>query len=63
MVPNIAMNPYNSIQYQSFVYTLLNDQTFLFQIIQFSVIHVFALSLNEKKLVFDPQISYYHCKP
>ena len=39
----------NSIEHQSFVYTQLNDQTVLFQIIQFSTSHVFALSLNVKQ--------------
>ena len=36
----------NSIKYQSFVYTQLNDQTVLFQAIQFSISHLFPLSLN-----------------
>ena len=35
-----------TIKHQSFVYTQLNDQTVLFQTIQFSVSHLFALSLN-----------------
>ena len=30
---------YNSIKYQSFVYTQLNNQTVLLQIIQFSISH------------------------
>ena len=38
----------NSIKHQSFVYTQLNDQTVLFQIIQFSLSHLFALSLDVK---------------
>ena len=33
----------------SFVYTQLNDQTVPFQIIQFSISHLFALSLNAKQ--------------
>ena len=39
----------NSIKYQSFVYIQLNDQTILFQIIQFSINHLFAQSLNVKQ--------------
>ena len=35
-----------------FVYTQLNDETVLFQAIQFSISHLFALSLNVK--LFDP---------
>ena len=38
----------NSAKHQSFVYTQLNDQTVLFQTIQFSLSHLFALSLNVK---------------
>ena len=38
----------NSIKYQSFVYTQLNDQIVLFQTIQFSISHLFALGLNVK---------------
>ena len=40
----------NSIKHQSFVYKQLNDQTIVFQIIQFSLNHFFALSLNVKQL-------------
>ena len=36
----------NSIKHQSLVYTLLNDQTVLFQAIQFSISDLFALNLN-----------------
>ena len=36
----------NSIEHQLFVYTQLNDQTVLFQAIQFSTSHLFVL--------FDP---------
>ena len=36
-----------SIKHQSFVYKHLNDQTVLFQTIQFSISHLFALSLND----------------
>ena len=39
----------NSIKHQSFVYTQLNDQTILFQAIQFIICHLFALSLNVKQ--------------
>ena len=42
-----------TIQHQTFVYIQLNDQTFLFQTIQFSINHLFALSLN-MKILFDP---------
>ena len=38
----------NLIKYQSFVYTQLNYQTVLFQIIQFSKSNLFAHSLNVK---------------
>ena len=40
----------NSIKHQSFVYTRLNDQTVLFQTIQFSISHLFVLSLKVKQL-------------
>ncbi len=39
---------YNSFKHQSFVYTQLNDQTILFQTIQFIISHLLALSLNIK---------------
>ena len=39
----------DSIKHQSFVYTQLNDQTVLLQTIQFSISHLFALSLNSKE--------------
>ena len=39
----------NSIKYQSFVSTQLNDQTVQFLTIQFSISHLFALSLNVKQ--------------
>ena len=38
----------DSIKHQSFKYTQLNDQTVLFQIIQFNISHLFAFSLNVK---------------
>ena len=40
----------NSIKHQSFVYTQLKNQTVLFQTIQISIIHLFALSLNVKPI-------------
>ena len=43
MVPSIANN---SIKHQSFVYTQLNDQ---FLTIQFSISHLFTLTLNAKQ--------------
>ena len=39
----------NSSKYQLFVYTQLNNPTVLFQTIQFSISHLFALSLNVKE--------------
>ena len=39
----------NSIKHQSFVYTQLNDQTVLFQAIQFSISYLFALNLKVKQ--------------
>ena len=41
--------PNNSIKNQSFVYTQLNDETVLFLTIQFSISHLFTLSLNVKQ--------------
>ena len=38
MVPSIAINSNNSSKNQSFTYTQLNDQTVLFQAIQFSIL-------------------------
>ena len=52
----------NSIQHQTFVYIQLKDQTVLFQSIQFSISHLFALSLNVK-LVFKPYIGPYQVLP
>ena len=40
---------YNSIKPQSFVCIQLNDQTLVFQTIQFCISHLFALSLNDKQ--------------
>ena len=39
----------NSIRYQLFVYTHLNDQIVLFPTIQFSISHLFALILDVKQ--------------
>ena len=39
----------NSVKHQSFVYIHLNDQTVLFQTIQFSITHLLVLSLNVKQ--------------
>ena len=56
----------NSIKHQSFVYTHLNDQTLLFQIIQFSISHLFGHNLNVKQFYLthrsDP-IRCYHSWP
>ena len=46
MVKVLLCITHNSIKHQSFVITQLNDETVLFQIIQFSKSHFFALSLN-----------------
>ena len=45
----LLFNTNYSIKHQSFVYTQLNDQTILFQAIQFSIIHLFAPCLNVKQ--------------
>ena len=42
----------NSIKYQSFVYKQLSDETVLFLAIQFSISHLFTLSLNVKQFYF-----------
>ena len=49
MFLSIAMYHQHSIKHQSFVYTQLNNQTVLFRAIQFSISHLFALSLNVKQ--------------
>ena len=54
--------PYNSIKYQSFVYTQLNDQTVLFQTIQFSISHLFA-QFKYQTVLFDPLIGPYQVLP
>ena len=46
----------NSIKRQLFVYTQLNDQTVLFQAIQFSISYLFAFSLNVKQFYLTPWI-------
>ena len=43
----------NSFKHQSFVYTQLNDQIVLFLTIQFSISHLFALSLNAKQFYLN----------
>ena len=55
----LLFNTNNSIKHQSLAYTQLNDQTVLFLAIQFSISHLFALSLivevhslNVKQLYF-----------
>ena len=40
---------YVSLTIQSFIYTQLNDQTLLFQTIQISTSHMFALSINVRR--------------
>ena len=40
---------YNSIKYQSFVYTQLNNETVLFLTIQCGISHLFALILSVKQ--------------
>ena len=52
----------NSNKHQSFVYTQVNDQTVLLQTIQFSINHLFALSLNFKLfcLTYREDIRCYH---
>ena len=45
----LLFNTNNSSKYQSFVYTQFNDQTVLFQTIQFSISHLFAHSLIVKQ--------------
>ena len=49
----------NSIKHQSFVYTQLNNQTVLFQTIQFSMSFVCTQSICQSVL-FDPWIRRYH---
>ena len=48
MIPNIMFDE-TLIKYMSVVYTQFNDQTVLFIIIQFSISHLFALSLYVKQ--------------
>ena len=50
----------NSIK-QPFVYTQLNDQTVLFQTIQSSISHMFALSLNVKKFYLTNRLDPFRC--
>ena len=56
----------NSIKHQSFLYTHLNDQTFIFLTIQFSRRYLFALSLNVKQFYLtlgQKPIRCYHSGP
>ena len=41
----------NYIKHESLVYTHLINQTVLFQVIPFSISHLFALSLNVKQFL------------
>ena len=41
----------NSVKHKSFLYTQLNDQIVLFLTIQFSMSHLFALSLKVKQVL------------
>ena len=56
----------NLTEHRSFVYTELNDQTLLFLAIQFSISHLFALSLNVKQFYlthrWDP-FRFYNSDP
>ena len=61
MVPSIAMY-HNSIKHQSFVYTQLNDQTNLFQAIQFSMSLVSTQSKCQT-ISFDLSIGLYQLLP
>ena len=56
----------NSIKHQLFIYTWLNDQTVLFQTIQFSISHLIALILNVHQYYLTHRgypIGCYHCEP
>ena len=44
----------NSIKHHSFVYTQLDGQTVQFLTIQFNKNHLFAQSVNVKKVLLDP---------
>ena len=55
MVPSIPCITNNSIKHQSFVYTQLNDQTVLFQTIQFSI----STQFKCQTVLFDPEIGPY----
>ena len=45
----LQFNTNSSIKHQSYVYTQLKDQTVSFESIQFSVSHLFAISLAVKQ--------------
>ena len=50
-----------TIKHQSLVYTLLNDQIVQFQTIQFSISHLFALSLNVKRFYLTHRWDPFRC--
>ena len=62
MVAGLAMYQKYSLKHQSFVYTQSDDQTVLFQTIQFSIGHLLAHSLNAKQFNlthrYDPIMCY-----
>ena len=51
----------NPIKHQSFIYTQLKDQTVLFQLIQSSISHVFAFSLNVKQFYLTHRQNCIRC--
>ena len=51
----------NSIKHQLFVYTRLNYLTVLFLTIQFSISHLFALSLNVKQYYLIHRYDFIRC--
>ena len=52
----------NSIKHQSFLYTQLNDQTVLFQLIQFSMSFVYN-RLKCQTVPLEPSIRHYQVLP
>ena len=63
MNTNIACSTNSSIKYQTLVYKPLNDQTVPFKTIQFSVNHLYAYSLNDQTVLFDPLIGLFQGQP
>ena len=56
----------NSMKHHSFIYTQLKHQAILFQTIQFSISHLFALNFNAKQFYLSHRlypIRYYHFGP